>query len=98
MFGFKKHGTNILHYTFEYSKDGSYGASHSNFDEMLKLSKIDYNSFLTVLDHYPSSLIYNHSTVWIKDEKEAKQLVEELNTLITIMGTRKIYIKDGKNL
>lgn len=68
MFGFKKHGTNILHYTFEYSKDGSYGASHSNFDEMLKLSKIDYNSFLAVLDHYPSSLIYNHSTVWIKDE------------------------------
>lgn len=81
-----------MHYTFEYSKDGSYRASHSNLNEMLNRSKIDYADFLAILNHYSSTLVYNNSTVWIRNDSEAKLLVEELNTFITMMGTRKIYI------
>lgn len=88
MFLYRKYGTYILEFMKERSEDGYISVSTSSLREILNKSKISYNDLLLILEHYPSTKIYKSQVVWIQNEDEAKLLVDELNTLITMMGTR----------
>lgn len=92
MFLYRKYGTYILEFMKERSEDGYISVSTSSLREILNKSKISYNDLLLILEHYSSVTIYKSQVVWIQNEDEAKLLVDELNTLITMMGTRIIYL------
>ena len=90
MFGYSKYGTCILDFIIESSP--GYSCSVSNLDEILKYSNIKLQELNKIFKHYPGVTIHNYCIIWIKTEEEAKQLVDELNILITLTGVRKVYV------
>lgn len=90
MFHHYRFGTYILHFMIEKTTD-KYSHSVSDLSNILEFSKISLDEFYKIINRYPSVSIYKNTTVWIENIKEANQLVEELNTLITLTGVRKIY-------